>query len=156
VIDYLVHRSRPFVFTTATSPLLVRAIDCALDRIEKAPALRARTLSRADRLRRRLAEHGVAGVIGGAGGGMGRGPIVPVVLGDNGRAVAVAARLQEAGFDVRAVRPPSVAPGTARLRISVHADHTEGEIDALAAAIAQAVASFPAAPEMATVEEASL
>ena len=63
------------------------------------------------------------------------GPIVPVVLGDNRRALAAAAAIQARGFDVRAVRPPTVAPGTARLRLSVHADRTTGEIDALAVAV---------------------
>ena len=56
----------------------------------------------------------------------------------------VAEALRSRGFDVRAIRPPSVAPGTARLRISVHADHTEAEIDALAQAIAEAATEAPA------------
>jgi len=145
LVDYLVNRCRPFVFTTALSPLLVHAIDCALDRAEGDPGLRAQAHARSAQLRQRLRDLGVPGVIGGAPGGDGRGPIVPVVLGDNERAVAVAALLSAAGFDVRAVRPPSVAPGSARLRLSVHADHTEAEVDALAEAIARAVADLPAA-----------
>jgi 8-amino-7-oxononanoate synthase len=65
--------------------------------------------------------------------------IVPVVVGDDVRVVAAAARVRGQGFDVRAVRPPSVAPGTARLRISVHADHDPGTLDDLAAAVADAL-----------------
>jgi len=61
------------------------------------------------------------------------------VLGKSERALAVAQCLQEKGLDVRAIRPPTVAPGTARLRISVHADHTEQQIDQLAEAVEKAV-----------------
>jgi 8-amino-7-oxononanoate synthase len=48
--------------------------------------------------------------------------IIPVLLGDNDRATAVAAELQREGFDIRAIRPPAVAPGTARLRVAVNAN----------------------------------
>jgi 8-amino-7-oxononanoate synthase len=61
--------------------------------------------------------------------------IVPVVLGDDARAVAAAEKLQSCGWDVRAIRPPSVPPGTARLRIAIHADHDRDTLAALAAAI---------------------
>ena len=61
--------------------------------------------------------------------------ILPVVLGTEQRTLNVAQILQEKGFDVRAVRPPTVPEGTSRLRISIHADHTEEQIAALAAAV---------------------
>jgi 8-amino-7-oxononanoate synthase len=48
-------------------------------------------------------------------------PIVPIIIGENDRATHVAATLQAAGFDIRAIRPPTVPPGTARLRLSVRA-----------------------------------
>jgi 8-amino-7-oxononanoate synthase len=69
------------------------------------------------------------------------GPIVPVVLGANERALAVASAVRDRGFDVRAIRPPSVAAGTARLRLAVHADHSDAEIDALARAVAEGAES---------------
>jgi 8-amino-7-oxononanoate synthase len=75
-----------------------------------------RTLARY--LRERLAEAGIAVPMGDS-------PIVPVIIGENERAVAVAAALQQAGFDVRAIRPPTVPQGTARLRISVNAGLSE-------------------------------
>jgi 8-amino-7-oxononanoate synthase len=135
LVDYLASRCRPFVFSTAVPPLLLHAVDLALDRMAAEPARRRRTLALADRLRGRLAAHGLPC-------GAGPGPIVPVLLGGNRRALAAAERLAERGFDVRAVRPPTVPPGTARLRISIHADHAEDEIDALAAAVAWAALSL--------------
>jgi 8-amino-7-oxononanoate synthase len=67
-------------------------------------------------------------------------PIVPIILGDDAKAVTTAERLQFMGFDVRAVRPPTVPEGTARLRISIHADHTFEQLDALASAIREVLA----------------
>jgi len=55
--------------------------------------------------------------------------IIPVIIGENERAVAIAAELQQAGFDVRAIRPPAVPAGTARLRISVNAGLSEETLD---------------------------
>jgi len=136
VIENLINHARPFVFTTAPSPLLLHAVGAALDLLEREPERRRRVLALADRLRGRLREAGIPAV--GE-----EGPIVPVMLGDNHRAVAVAEQVQRQGFDVRAVRPPTVPPKTARLRVSVHANHSEEQIDALADAIAAAVGAHP-------------
>ena len=65
--------------------------------------------------------------------------IIPVILGDAERSVAVAASVQRAGFDVRAIRPPTVPDGTSRLRISVHADHSESDIERLGGALRAAL-----------------
>jgi 8-amino-7-oxononanoate synthase len=138
LIDYLVNRCRSFVFTTAASPLLVYAVEAALDRMAAEPERRERVHALAERLRSRLRAAGLDCLAS-------QGPLVPVVLGDNRRAVEVARALADRGFDVRAARPPTVAPGTARLRISVHADRTEAEIDALAAALLEVVAERLAA-----------
>lgn len=131
-IDYLVQRARPFVFSTAAPPPLAAAIDASLDVIEREPERRARVITRAAQLRRRLAEAGVAATPGIS-------QIIPVVIGDNEQAVAIAAGLQAAGFDVRAIRPPSVPVGTARLRISVNAGLSEATIDRFADALANAM-----------------
>jgi 8-amino-7-oxononanoate synthase len=61
--------------------------------------------------------------------------VVPIVLGDDARAVKAARALQELGYDIRAIRPPSVPPGTSRLRVSVHADHETGMLRELAQAV---------------------
>jgi 8-amino-7-oxononanoate synthase len=122
LVDLMVQRARPLLFSTAVSPLLLLALDAALDALAARPGLRRRVHANARRLRGRLA------------------PIVPVRIGDNRRAVELAARLRSRGFDVRAVRPPTVPEGTARLRLSVHADHAEAQLDGLAAALAEELA----------------
>ena len=65
--------------------------------------------------------------------------IVPLVVGENERALDAAAALQAQGFDVRAIRPPSVAPGTARLRISVNVTLTDDAIDSFVRALVAVV-----------------
>ncbi len=132
VIDTIINKARPFIFSTAVSPLLAAGLHGALDVVEGEPELRERPHALARRLRAILENRGLQVPPG-------EGPIVPVILGDNARALRVAAQVQHRGFDVRAVRPPTVPPGTARLRLSIHADHTEEQIDAVADAVANAV-----------------
>ncbi len=131
-IEYLVQRARPFVFSTAPPPALADALDASLSVVQDEPERRARLASRSRGLRARLAAAGVdvpAGVS----------QIIPIVIGDNDRAVAVARLLQEEGFDVRAIRPPTVPPGTARLRISVNADLSEVVLDRFVAVLVAAL-----------------
>jgi len=132
-IDYLVQRARPFVFSTAPPPSLAAALDASLDIIEGEPQRRARLRATVERLRARLA---TAGVPAGAGSSH----IIPIFIGDNAAAIAVAEALQADGFDVRAIRPPSVPPGTARLRISVNVNLTDDLIDRFVPALASALA----------------
>jgi 8-amino-7-oxononanoate synthase len=132
VIDYLTQRARAFVFSTAAAPPLAAAIDASLDIVEREPDRRERVIERSTRLRRRLADEGVPAAPGES-------QIIPVVIGGNAEAVAIAAQLQAQGYDVRAIRPPSVPPGTARLRISVNAGLSETTIDQFAAALAAAM-----------------
>lgn len=121
-IDYLEQRARPFIFSTAAPPAIAAALDASLDVIATEPERRERVRSLARYLRQRLAEAGIAVPAGDS-------PIIPVIIGENERAVAVAATLQEAGFDVRAIRPPTVPAGTARLRISVNVGLSERILD---------------------------
>lgn len=134
LIDHLVNRSRPFIFSTAVPPLTLVALETALDRVAEEPWRRHRVLALAARLRAGLAAGGIT--TGGE-----RSPIVPLVVGANEPALALAETLAASGFDARAVRPPTVPAGTARLRLSVHAHHEEAEIDALVAAIVEARAA---------------
>jgi 8-amino-7-oxononanoate synthase len=121
-IEYLEQRARPFIFSTAAPPAIAAALDASLDVIAAEPERRARVRSLARYLRERLAEAGIAVPAGDS-------PIIPVIMGENDRAVAVAAALQQAGFDVRAIRPPTVPQGTARLRVSVNVNLSEETID---------------------------
>jgi 8-amino-7-oxononanoate synthase len=136
LIDFLINRCRPFIFTTAPPPLLLFVVEAALDILHARPHLRDRVMVLAGRLRDQLRDHGVQTTDV-------HGPIVPVLLGNPDRAITIAAAVQERGYDVRAIRPPTVPPGTSRLRVSVHANHTEEEIDGLAEAISHAVGQYP-------------
>ena len=69
--------------------------------------------------------------------------IVPIIVGDNAAAVKAAEAIQKEGFDVRAIRPPTVPAGTARLRISIHADHEPATLTALAEAIGRVLGPIP-------------
>ena len=112
-IDYLVQRARPFVFSTAAPPAMAHALIASLDVIRDEPARRARLQARAADFRAGLRAAGVDVAAGTS-------QIIPVHIGANDSAVAVASALQAEGFDVRAIRPPTVAAGTSRLRVSVN------------------------------------
>ena len=109
--DVLVNRARTFIFSTAPLPVLGAALGAALDLLEREPQRRVDVVRKSLLLRSALRD---AGVHGG-----GESMIVPIVVGSNETATALQSELSEAGFDVRAIRPPSVAPGTARLRVTV-------------------------------------
>ena len=132
VIDTLIQRARPFIFSTAAPPAVAAAIDASLTIVETERWRRDTLLARAGFLRRRLSENGIAVTDGVS-------QIVPVVVGDNDRAVRVAELLGRQGFDARAIRPPSVPPGTARLRLSVHSDLSEATLDAFVTALVGAL-----------------
>ncbi len=123
--DYLVTKARPFIFTTGLPPLVVAASLRGLKEAVRARDLRRhlRELSRWFRKELGLAPEGLAGET----------PIVPFVVGENEKALYLSARLEEAGFYVPAIRPPTVPPGTARLRFSLTADLSREELKPLLA-----------------------
>ncbi len=127
-IDYLIQRARPFIFTTAAPPAVADAIGASLDVIAAEPDLRSGLMDRVKRLRAQMSTLGMPVPSSFS-------QIIPVVVGENERAVDAAAALQAQGFDVRAIRPPSVAPGSARLRISVNITLTDEAIDAFVRAL---------------------
>jgi 8-amino-7-oxononanoate synthase len=133
-IDYLVQRARPFIFSTAPPPAVAAALGASLDVIEEEPERRAIVLQRARQLRARLVTAGISVPPG-------RSHIVPIVIGDNESAVATADALQAEGFDVRAIRPPTVPAGTARLRISVNVNLTDDQIERFVEALIGALAA---------------
>jgi 8-amino-7-oxononanoate synthase len=127
-IDYLIQAGRPFIFSTAPPPSLAAALDASLDIVINEPERRVKLAARVKHLRDALAAAGIVAPTGFT-------QIVPVVLGDNDRALQAAGELQAKGFDVRAIRPPSVPPGTARLRISVNLNLSEETIDRFVTAL---------------------
>jgi len=131
-IEYLIQRARPFIFSTAPPPPLASAIYASLTLIEQEPQRRERVRELAASLRNRLTAAGVPI-------GPGTSHIVPVLIGDNDAAVAVAGMLQRDGFDLRAIRPPTVPPGTARLRISVNANLMEDVIERFVVSLTSAL-----------------
>lgn len=124
-VDYLINRARPFIYSTAPPPCVAAAVTRALQLVDEEPWRRERVLDLA-----KLAHTELDSRAHNAGS-----QIIPVIIGADDAALSVAQRVQEAGFDVRAIRPPTVAEGTARLRVSINAGHTEEQIRALGAAI---------------------
>jgi len=128
VIQTLVNRARPFIYSTAVPPAQAAALNAALDVIEQEPERRRRLTSLNQRLRKGLRAVGWAVADDPA-------PIVPLVVGEDQAAVALAGRLEEAGFWAPAIRPPTVAPGAARVRVTLRADLEDGDVDRLIAAV---------------------
>lgn len=135
VVDYLVNRARGFVFSTAPSPLMAVAAAAAIDRIAAADEERARL----DALR----AHAGAMLCAPLGLPAPASPILPIILGHDRRAMAVAAACQEAGFDIRGIRPPTVPAGTARLRVTLTLNAGAADIDALAPLLRAAMDANP-------------
>jgi len=136
--DYLINRARTFIFSTAMPPYFAGQIRAALALARGAEDRRAHLREVAVLLRSELAARGFDC-------SRSESHIVPVILGSNEAAVHFAAELQRAGFAVRAIRPPTVPAGGARVRFSLTSRITHGEIRALAEALEAARASLPQA-----------
>lgn len=128
VIDYLVNRSRPFIFNTALPPASVGAALAALDIVAAEPGRRAHL----DALATRLGDGLVAA---GYPPSASETAIVPLLLGSADAALALEQRLRDAGILSRAIRPPTVPEGTARIRFNLIATHTTDDVDRVLAAV---------------------
>jgi len=131
---WLWNRARSFVFSTAPSPALCRLTLAQVRAARAADAARARLQALGDELRGELAARGLPVVAGACG------PIVPVVLGSNERAMKAMQELRSRGILVQAIRPPTVPMNGARLRITVHADWPIDAPKRLAKALEEACA----------------
>lgn len=131
-MEYLINAARPFIYSTAPPPYVAAAVRRALRLVDEEPWRRDRLRQLASFAGRRLAEALGGRVAGGT-------QIIPVVLGEESRAIAAAEALQRERCDVRAIRPPTVPAGTSRLRVSIGVDRTEAEIEALGAALQRAL-----------------
>ncbi len=128
VIDWLVQRARPYIFTTASSPLIAAALLASLDLIAAGDERRAHLRRLIDRLRSGLEELPWRLLPSPTA-------IQPLLIGGNDAVVRLSERLFAQGLWVPAIRPPTVPAGTARLRISLSAAHDETQIDALITAL---------------------
>jgi len=125
-VQLLVNRARPYIFTTAPTPADAAAALAAVG-VVRSPE--------GDALRDRLRHH-VGRVARATGLSSHASPILPLVIGAEDAAVAASAALLEQGLWVPAIRPPTVAPGTSRLRITLSATHTDEQVDRLVAGLA--------------------
>ena len=135
MIDWLWNRARTQIFSTAAPPAACAAACEAIDIIEREPERREKLSSLSERLRAGLNVLGLETIEGG------KGPIVPVILRNPRSAVAMARQLEEDGFFVGAVRPPSVPLGSSRLRITVTAVHDVQDVSDLIDALKKAAAA---------------
>jgi 8-amino-7-oxononanoate synthase len=126
--EYLVNRARAFLFSTALPPYMAAQARAALDLAQSMDAERAALQQNAQALSVALRRQGWDTASSST-------QIIPVIIGENDHAVAAAAFLQRAGFAVRAIRPPTVPQGTARLRLSLTAAITQDELTRLAVAL---------------------
>ena len=124
LIDFLTARARPLLYSTALPPAAAAAASEALRIAREESWRRERVFALGDALRAALADRGHLVPPS-------TGPIVPILLGDPDRAWAASKSLREAGFLVPAIRPPTVPKGTSRLRISLSAAHTDGDLAGL-------------------------
>ncbi len=130
VVEWLVQRARPYIYTTAAPPAVAHALLTSLDIIggDEGRQRRAQLRQLIGRLRERLALKRWSPLPSDT-------PIQPVIIGDNAQTMAAGAALLARGFWVGAIRPPTVPQGTSRLRITLSAAHTLAQVDALAEAL---------------------
>lgn len=128
VRDYLINRCRPFIYATAPSPLIAAGVRAALRLSATQPQRRERLKAMIAKVGREL-EARCAIVASGS-------QIQPIIVGSDARAMALASAMQRQGFDIRAVRPPTVPEGTARLRISLTLNASEEDVERMLEALA--------------------
>jgi 8-amino-7-oxononanoate synthase len=124
IIDFLINQARPYLFATALTPASAAAARRAIALVQSEPQRREWVLNLADYLRGHLREAGYE-----VGGSVCQ--IVPVLLGSPETATGLQDRLAEKNILSPAIRPPSVAPGTSRLRLSLTTAHTQEDVDRL-------------------------
>lgn len=132
VCEYLVQRARTYIYDTALPPVCAAAALEALAVLRESPARPRALAARVARFRDRASALGIPLTTSVT-------PIQPIFIGDDAQALAVSRRLLAAGFYVRAIRPPTVPEGTARLRITLTHDHSDAHIEQLLIALASAL-----------------
>ena len=128
--DFMVNRCRPFIFSTAPSPLMAVAVQEALLILREEPERQHRLTNLIAFAHRQIGAR--------RGWRLSGSQILPYIVGDNARAMALASALQARGFDIRGIRPPTVPAGTARLRISLTNNVGEDDVRAMLYALIEA------------------
>jgi 8-amino-7-oxononanoate synthase len=134
--DFLINRARSLVFSTGLSPAMAAAAGAAIDLLEADRSLIAQLWDNARYLKQGLERAGFQLAPTAS-------PILPVMVGESASALEMAAALFERGFYVIAIRPPTVPPGTARLRLTPTAAHTRADLDRTLTAFGEIRARLP-------------
>ncbi|HZS11060.1 MAG TPA: 8-amino-7-oxononanoate synthase [Nitrospirales bacterium] len=127
-VSVLVNTARSFIYATAPPPATAAAACAALSVVQREPERRVRLWANRTRLMTGIQERGFRTTATET-------PIIPILIGDAERALALARRLTELGIYAPAIRPPTVPEGASRLRLTVTSDHSEQEIDTVVAAL---------------------
>lgn len=137
VCRWLVNKGAGYIYSTAPSPLVLGAVEAALDLLPQMDATRKHVAALAERFRQHMhharLETGPSST-----------QIVPVVVGSERMALTLSRMVEDAGFLAIAIRPPTVPPGGCRLRVVLHGNHTETQVDQLAQVLKDAVAQCAA------------
>jgi 8-amino-7-oxononanoate synthase len=134
--DFLVNRARPFIYATAPSPLVAATVRATLGIMQRQPQRREQLHQRIAFAGRELAAKKRYKAS--------ESQIQPIILGSDARAMALADALKAKGYDIRAIRPPTVPEGTARLRLTITLNTSEADLAALISSIAAAEAGLAA------------
>lgn len=134
VVDTLINRSRPFIFSTSVPPAIPAAGIAALDIVDSAEGvvLRQKLFENQNIFTRQLVD-------GGCDIGVTTTQIVPIMTGTPAATMAAASRLLECGLFVQGIRPPTVSAGACRLRATLMATHEQGELKEAAETISRLV-----------------
>ena len=122
-IDYLINKSRPFIFSTALSPATIASANAALNLLEEDSEEYLNNLNSNTSLMRELLTNAGLNIVDGET------PIIPILIGPADLANKISKELEKEGILVSAIRPPSVPKGESRLRLTVMATHTKEEIE---------------------------
>jgi len=122
LIDFLINCSRSFIYSTALPSSACAASLAAIDVLEQEPERRTRLWNNRNKFAKGLRSIGIST-------GASETPIIPVLIGDSGRALKAAEKLFEYGVYATAIRPPTVPADAARIRTTVSAAHSDGDVD---------------------------
>ena len=122
-IDYLINKSRPFIFSTALSPATIASANAALNLLKENSEEYLSNLNENTRLMRNLLNDAGLNVVDGET------PIIPIIIGPADLANRFSKKLEKEGILVSSIRPPSVPKDMSRLRLTVMATHTKEEIE---------------------------